>query len=260
MKNKPKIAFLGTRVATLVLPELKKVGIEVTKTIKSKEKEDLEKLVNEDWDLFIVAHYGKIIPKSILEIPKYGSLNIHPSLLPKYRGPSPVQSAILAGEEQTGVSIMLVDEKMDHGGIVGSERLGMRDWGHLKLEDELFRIGAQLLGELIPKWIDGEVKAKAQDHDKATYSKKFTNGDAFIKSETILGTASQDELSYAMRQVRALNPEPGTWALLNTKRGERRVRIHTAHIDNTKLIPEEITPEGKKTTSWRDFLNGNNII
>ena len=124
-------------------------------------------------DIFIVAAYGKIIPKAILDIPMHGTLNVHPSLLPKYRGASPVQSTILAGDKTTGVSIMLLDEKMDHGPIVASEEYDIIDESITaeKLEEDLACVGGELLAQIIPDWIAGKIKTKDQDHEKATYTK-----------------------------------------------------------------------------------------
>src|SRR3989344_5728434 len=122
---------------------------------------DLEKGIEEfkkmESDICIVAAYGKIIPKEYLEIPKYGFLNIHPSLLPKYRGPSPIQTAILNGEKETGVTIILMDEKADHGPILTNSKFKIQNSKSYKeLEKELAKLGAQLLVEILPKWINGE--------------------------------------------------------------------------------------------------------
>ena len=169
-------------------------------------------------ELGIVASYGKIIPKPVINLFSRGILNIHPSLLPKYRGPTPVQSAILNGDKMTGVSIMLLDEEMDHGPIIkqvtGYE---LQRVNYPKATEDLFRIGGQELVKIIPDWVEEKIEAVEQDHNQATYTKKFTVADAFIKPETItrhsvsIWTPSVQvrEVEYAMRQVRALNPELG---------------------------------------------------
>src|SRR3990167_542005 len=122
---------------------------------------------SEDFDLFIVASYGKIIPKSILEYPKFGALNVHPSLLPKFRGPSPIQSFILSGEEKTGVTIMLMDEQVDHGQILSQKEFGnkipaspagrsnlkSKNLNAKELEEKLAEMGGEMLVDVIPKWI-----------------------------------------------------------------------------------------------------------
>ena len=136
------------------------------------------KIKNLNPDLGIVASYGEIIPKDILDIPKYGFLNVHPSLLPKYRGPSPIQYAILNGDKETGVTIMLMDEKIDHGPILAQRELefSIYNFQFSKLHDELAQLGANLLVETIPKWIKGEIKAIPQDETRATYKNTEKRG------------------------------------------------------------------------------------
>ena len=132
-------------------------------------------------DLIICAAYGQIIPKEILEIPKFGCLNIHPSLLPKYRGPSPIQTAILNGDEETGATIILMDEKLDHGKIISSSKYQVASNIYYKeLEKELAKLSIKLLIETIPKWVNGEIKPKPQDESKATYTKIIKKEDGKI--------------------------------------------------------------------------------
>jgi len=217
-------------------------------------------------ELFIVAAYGKIIPKSNLVLPRYGSINVHPSLLPKYRGPTPIQSAILADETETGVTLMLLDEEIDHGPILSSikyqvsgppaGRAGIK--GYEEVEKDLAEIGGQLLAETIPGWLAGEIKAIPQEHNKATFTKKFGSVDAFIEPEIILGgetaklAVSPPKAILAYRKVLALNPEPGTWSELAGK----RVRITEAILQDDKLLPVKVTPAGKRQMSWEEFKRG----
>ena len=158
-------------------------------------KDAISKLKKENYDLGIVAAYGGIIPKEILEIPKYGTLNFHPSLLPRLRGASPIQTAILK-ENKTGITIMLVDEEMDHGPIVAQKEI--ISWGDnptkdkneilnmnlppkaSELEKILSKKGGQMLAETIPDWINGKIKARAQNHQNATFTKKITKDDGLI--------------------------------------------------------------------------------
>ena len=153
------------------------------------------------FDLLIVASYGKIIPKSILEIPKFGILNVHPSLLPKFRGPSPIQSFILSGEEKTGVTIMLMDEQVDHGPILVQQELEITNHkiqnpnksqiqnsenpklNAKELEEKLAELGGQMLVDAIPKWISGEIKPQEQDHTQATFTKKIGKEDGLVDLE-----------------------------------------------------------------------------
>ena len=140
-------------------------------------------------DLCIVASYGKILPKEILDIPEYKFINVHPSLLPKLRGPSPIQSAILSGEKETGVTIMLMNEKMDEGPILAQRKLefSIFNFQFSKLEEELAKLGGKLLVETIPKWINGKIKPQEQNHGEAAYTKKLKKGDGLIKSRRVSG-------------------------------------------------------------------------
>ena len=231
--KKIKIAFFGTpEVAVYVLDELEKFGIlpDIAITASNKPKgrkmiltpppakvwaekhgipvkqpekllDIADKLKDGGYNLFIVAAYGKIIPKKILDIPKHGILNVHPSLLPRLRGASPIQSAILE-EDKTGVTIMAIDEEMDHGPIVAQEEIEISDWPPKanELEEILARRGGQILAKIIPKWVAGEIKPVEQKHDKATYCKKITKQDGLIDLD--------EEAEMIKRKVCAFTPWP----------------------------------------------------
>src|SRR3989338_3818996 len=185
-------------------------------------------------DLFIVASYGKIIPKSILDIPKFGTLNVHPSLLPKFRGPSPIQSFILSGEEKTGVTIMLMDDKIDHGQILLQKEFEARSTKfeirnkfqiqnseNLKrnakqLEEKLAELGGQMLVDVIPKWIKGEIKAKEQDHSQATFTKKINKEDGLVDLE-------KDNPEIIYKKFLAFQSWPGVYYF--TKRDGKDMRV-----------------------------------
>ncbi|MBU2634871.1 methionyl-tRNA formyltransferase, partial [Patescibacteria group bacterium] len=199
----------------------------------------------------IVASYGKIIPKKILEIPKYGCLNVHPSLLPKYRGPSPIQTTILNGDKKTGVTIILMDEKIDHGPIISNSKFEIRNskltYGELNVK--LAKLGVKLLIETIPKWIRGEIKIKPQDHSKATYTKILKREDGKID-----WSKSAQEIE---RQVRAFNPWPGTFTFIKHKNKTLRIKVLEADISkDNKLIIKKLQPEGKKAMSFEEFKRG----
>ncbi|MBU3942897.1 methionyl-tRNA formyltransferase, partial [Patescibacteria group bacterium] len=151
-----KIAFLGVPdFGTYILEGLIKNGYEPIVL------DNHEKIKEINPDLTIVASYGKIIPENVLNIPKYGTINIHPSLLPKYRGASPIQTTILNGDKVTGISIMLMDKEMDHGGIVSSIKYKVLGKPTYKeLEKKLAEISIKELIEVLPRWIAGEIKAK----------------------------------------------------------------------------------------------------
>ncbi|MBI2012761.1 methionyl-tRNA formyltransferase, partial [Candidatus Curtissbacteria bacterium] len=132
-------------------------------------------ILNSQFDLAILVAYGKIIPKDILAIPKYGFINIHPSILPKYRGPSPIQSAILAGEKQTGVTIIKLDEEIDHGPILAQKKINITNHDtHAALVEKLGKLGDELLIETLPEYLDEKLKPKPQNHALATFTKKVT--------------------------------------------------------------------------------------
>ena len=190
-------------------------------------------------DVFIVAAYGKIIPKAILDIPRYGALNIHPSLLPRWRGPSPIQYAILHGDAETGVTIMQMDEEMDHGPIVAFVQHSMLDKEiYLSLHDTLARMGAELLVRTLPKWIAGGMVPTPQDESQATYSKILTREDGRIDWKK-----SAQEIE---RMTRALRPWPGTWTVWTRSGMPLRVRIEEA--DAIDALP----PKGGVGHIWQD--------
>ncbi|MBP9822345.1 MAG: methionyl-tRNA formyltransferase [Candidatus Pacebacteria bacterium] len=193
-------------------------------------------------DICVVAAYGKIIPEKYLEIPKH-FLNIHPSLLPKYRGPTPVQTAVLNGDETTGVSIMQVDKDVDHGPIFKQTETPIEpDETYSLLHDRLAEEGAQLLVEVI-KNIE-TIKPEAQDDTQATFTKIFERPDGRID-----WTRSAGEIH---NQIRALNPEPGTWTMWN----EKIINIKKAERIEGKLTLSIIQLEGKKETTLSEFLHG----
>ncbi len=203
-------------------------------------------LENTEWDFFVVAAYAKILPKVILDIPRKGILNVHPSLLPKFRGPSPVLSAVLADERATGVSIMLLEEKMDTGPVLAQASIEIEkdDWpmrGSV-LEDLLFTEGGNLLAETIPQWMEGKVTPEVQDESKATYTRKFSDEDAKVG---LGGDAYQNLL-----KIRTFDKNPRAYFL---DKNEKRVIVTDARIENGKLILLRVTPEGKKEMDFSVF-------
>jgi len=224
-----------------------KISIEQPEKIKNSKI----KIQNLEPDLIITAAYGQIIPKEILKIPKYGCLNIHPSLLPKYRGPSPIQAAILNGDKETGVTIMLMDEKMDHGPILNQRELefSILNFQFSKLHDRLADLGAKLLLETIPDWINGKIKPQTQDEKKATYTKIIKKEDGEINWKK---PAQEIE-----RQIRAFNSWPGAFTFIQKKGKKIRIKICQAELSkDNKLIIKKLQPEGKKPMSFEEFKKG----
>lgn len=197
--------------------------------------------------LFIVASYGKIIPKSVLEIPRGGTLNVHPSLLPKYRGPSPIQSAVLSGDEETGVTIMLLDEQMDHGPILARSEFSNKMPTATELSEKLAAEGGKLLAETIPKWLAGEIKPTPQDHSKATYTKKITKEDGLIDLD---GGQRQNFLKF-----QAFAGWPGAYFFVSLSNGKKiRVAIKKADFENGIFKIRSVVPENKKEMPYEIFL------
>lgn len=193
-------------------------------------------------DFALVAAYAKILPKEILAIPRLGIIGVHPSLLPKYRGSSPIQQAILDGEEKTGVTLYLLDEKMDHGSIIAKSEINIHKKDTFpSLRDKLAELGADLLIETLPRFINGKITPLPQDESQATYTKKFTTEDAYIDLD-------KDEGQIIERKVHALNPGPGTWTMQNGK----RVKILEVKLIDGKLKLKKIQVEGKKPELLKD--------
>lgn len=203
-------------------------------------------------ELGVCAAYGKIIPLKVINFFKFGILNIHPSLLPKYRGASPISEAIKNGDTETGVTIIKMDEKMDHGGVVTSfkEEISPNDTTE-SLRERLFERSADVLIQLIPAYISGKVKPKEQKHDEATFTKVLVRKDGLID----LKEKTPQE---AERFIRAMNPWPGVWTYikLSPKESQKRLKILEAHIEEGKIILDKVQLEGKNEVSWKQFKEG----
>jgi methionyl-tRNA formyltransferase len=224
-------------------------GIDVITPATLKDEQLVAELSNTDWDVFAVAAYAKLIPTNILEIPRRGALNVHPSLLPKFRGPSPALSAILENERSTGVTIMEMNEKMDAGAIVAQAKVELEDgaWppkGAL-FEDLLATEGGSLLAEVLPEWIKGTITPEPQDESKATFTRKFTDEDAKIDLE--------GDPQTQLCKIRAFDHGPRAYYMVEGK----RVIITDAEVADGALKILKVIPEGKKEMSFEDFARGN---
>ena len=205
------------------------------------------KLSTFNFQLAVVASYGKILPKEILEISEHSALNVHPSLLPRHRGASPVVGTILSGDRQTGVTIMLMDEKMDHGPILSQETIQLDgDEKASTLEKILAGLGGELLVKTIPSWIHGELQAQEQDHNKATFTNKIKKEDGLINLD--------DDPELNWRKFRAYDVWPGTY-FFATKGGKKiRVIIKDAKLEDKEFKIKKVLPEGRKEMNYEDFL------
>lgn len=197
-------------------------------------------------DIFIVAAYAKIIPQSVLAIPRRGTIGVHPSLLPRYRGASPIQSAILGGATESGTTLYLMDEKMDHGPILAQAKVPLDSMttDYPSLEATLAELGANLLVDLLAKMDKGDVPAAAQDETRATYTKKFATDDGRV-DERDLARAEAGDANVAaaiVRKINALTPEPGAWAV----RGGKRIKLLKAAVSGGRLALLVTQSEGEK--------------
>lgn len=155
-------------------------------------------------DLAVVAAYGLIIPRKFLDVPRFGFVNIHPSLLPKYRGASPIQAVLLSGDKETGVTVMKMDEKMDHGPLLAQKKTKLSGAEtYEELGTRLFDLGAELLTEILPRYLSGEIVPLEQDHAKATVTRLIKKQDGKIDWRF---PAERIE-----RMVRAYMPWPGAY-------------------------------------------------
>jgi methionyl-tRNA formyltransferase len=190
--------------------------------------------------LGILASFGAIIPQDIINVFPHGIWNIHPSLLPKYKGPSPIQYTILSGEAETGVTIISLDEQVDHGPILAQEQyplIGTET--SQELLDTLFTKGAHLIEELLQK---DQVESTPQDHNKETWSEKITKDSGYIDMEN---PPSPEQLD---KMIRAYHPWPGVWTKWTRENGNIKI---------VKLLPNNyIQVEGKKPMTHKDFING----
>lgn len=247
-------------------------------------------------DVFIVASYGKIIPERILNIPTHGALNIHPSLLPKYRGASPIQYTILSDDKELGVVVIKMDKEMDHGPIVAEKILDQKEivklassgtdrqisWplSYDNMEKTLAKIGADLIADVLPKYLKGKIEPKEQNHALATFTKKIEKEDGLIVPKNISPKNSEvdarNDSDEAFSSIEDLSSElsgengyknflkfqafsgwPSVYFFINKLGQNIRVRIKEAVWNESENIMKimKITPEGKKDMGWKDFQN-----
>ncbi|KKR87940.1 MAG: Methionyl-tRNA formyltransferase [Candidatus Curtissbacteria bacterium GW2011_GWA1_41_11] len=258
-----KIVFLGTpRLAQIVLENLiesdfkpqliitgedKKVGrgqnksstpVKLTAQKNGMAVGHLLSEVSKNFDLAILVAFGHIIPKDILDKPRFGFINVHPSLLPKYRGPSPIQSAILKGEIKTGVTIIKLDQEVDHGPILNQREIEIeKEDTHESLIEKTGAIGSNLLLVTLPDYLSGKTKPKEQNNEDATFTEKITKADGQIDLQN---PPSKQKLE---RMINAFYPWPTVWTKIDSK--------------IIKFLPKQmIQIEGKRPIPISDLNNG----
>ncbi len=274
MKHLKIIFFGGSKYSNFYLDALKKKFDNVHSFSKLPPEEEL-KIINSD--LGVIAYFGEIVPKNILEIPRLGFINVHYSLLPRWRGAAPIQYALLAGDKEIGVTILVATPKVDAGPILAIKKIPISpDDTYLLLEEKLIAIGSELLLETIPKYLNGKIIPQTQNESWATYAKKFNKEDGEIDW--------QRDAVYIEAMVRALNPWPGVYTNLQFSTHNFQLKIKKAKIikPSADLNPGEffeindgfpaiqcgngaiklliVQPEGKKDMSGSDFLRGHRSI
>ncbi|KKQ60143.1 MAG: Methionyl-tRNA formyltransferase [Parcubacteria group bacterium GW2011_GWC1_38_22] len=236
--------------------------------------EAVEQLKQLKPDLVVVAAYGKIIPEAALNIPGFGCINVHVSILPKYRGPSPIQNALLNGEKETGITIMLMDEGVDTGDILAQEIVFIDNNDNTKtLTEKLSSIGTKLLLDTIPLWIGQKIEPKTQNHEHATFCELIEREDG-----RIYWTNSAEEIH---NRFRALTPWPGIFTYWKNSSSIIRIKLINIRLQKTNplekhqegeifeigddigvqtangvIILKELQKEGKKAIDAKSFTNG----
>ncbi len=255
----------------IVKKTAEKYQIPVYQLKSLKNDEAKEKTLSLKPDLFIVAGYGIILPKNILEIPILGALNIHPSLLPKYRGASPIQNAILNKESETGVTIMLMDEEIDHGPIITQKKITLKEENYQELEKKLAYLGVDLLIKILPNWLTKKIVPIPQKHRDATFTKQIKKEDGKINWHQSAGQIKQMFKAYQL------------WPGVYTYFGEKIIKIIDLEVlekshqekpgkvflidknlaiacGKNLIILKKIQLEGKKPLDSKSFLNGHQKI
>ena len=228
------------------------------------DNETINVLKEMDPDLIIVMAYGKILPKDILELPKHGCINIHVSILPRWRGAAPIEHSLINGDKETGISIIKLIEKLDSGPIIVQKKLIIpENCNKLQLTDNLNKIGTKLLVNTIPLILNDEISLKIQDEKNATYANKITS-----KNRKINFNNSMRDI---LNQVKAHSPKPGAWFFLNkeriklidAKKGTGKGKISTVlnnkfeiACNDGSIEPLILQREGKNIVTKDEFLRG----
>jgi len=244
------------------------LGLPVYQPESLRSPESRKRLERVPADLYVVAAYGEILPKAILRLPQRGAVNVHPSLLPKYRGASPVQAVILNGDEETGITVIEMTARMDAGPILAQYRVPVlpRETAG-ELSARLAALAAEQLPDLLDRYVRGEIVPIPQDEAQASYTRPLTKADARID-----WSRPAEEIE---RLVRAMQPWPRAWTMVDGRRlvvlcldissQEQKLAPGQIRIDPTRLLVGtgthpviliEVIPEGRKPTSGIDWWRG----
>ena len=224
----------------------------------------IEQINSLDPDIIIVVAYGIILPSQLLDIPKFGCINIHVSLLPRWRGAAPIEHAMLAGDVKTGISVIKISPKLDAGDILHQESLNISaDMYSDELTVALTNLGKQTMLRVLPKIFENKTLSKKQDLNKVTYAKKFTSVDRKINFNN-----STNEV---YNHIRAHGPKPGSWfvyrgerikilrAVKKKDRGQQSTILNNKFMlacSDGSILPTLIQREGKKAVEVKDFIQG----
>ena len=230
----------------------------------SRDGKAIEQINSLDPDIIIVVAYGIILPSQLLDIPKFGCINIHVSLLPRWRGAAPIEHAMLAGDEKTGISVIKISPKLDAGDILHQESLNISaDMYSDELTVALTNLGKQTMLRVLPKIFENKTLSKKQDLNKVTYAKKFKSVDRKINF-----TNSTNEV---YNHIRAHGPKPGSWfvyrgerikilrAVKKKDRGQQSTILNNKFMlacSDGSILPTLIQREGKKAVEVKDFIQG----
>lgn len=242
------------RKQTITPPPVKVWGeahnIPVFQPTSLKNKEDLAFLTETDWDFFVVFAYGKIMPEWLLSLPKYGTINAHPSLLPKLRGASPIRSTLLTDLSACGVTIMQMDKELDHGPILYQQSVYLPEPIPGK---ELDRIASLICGDLLVhvmrELVAGNITPTEQDHSQATFCTKITKDMAELHLDPRNLPQGESALE-CYRKICAFDGWPETFFMHEGK----RFKIKSAHLEDEALVIDRIVPEGKNETDFSNYF------
>lgn len=214
----------------------------------------------ENVELCLVYAYSKIIPEELLKVPRLGFWNIHPSLLPKHRGTSPMAQPLLQGEKKTGVSLMLMDKEMDHGPILAQATFDISDtMNRQDLEKKLTELGYKLFKNTVSN--SGSLHPHYQDHSKATYTNKLKKDDGFVSFQQLKEAIEGKEPAHLINLFRALYPWPGIWTKVIINTQERRLKITDVDLTTRNyFIIKRIQLEGKNEVDFQTFNAAYNIF
>lgn len=254
--------------------EAEKHNLKVVQPEKIRLEQDLQPVLDLEPDLIVTAAFGQILPKRLLDYPKYGCINVHASLLPEYRGGAPIHQAIIDGKEETGITIMYMVEKLDAGDILTQERIEIEENDHVgTLHDKLSVVGAELLSKTIPDLVKGKLKPITQDEDKATFAPNIR------RDKEKINWSNSGNAIY--NQVRGLHPWPVAYTVIEneplkvwwTDKVEKTIESEPGVVvsieedgfivstgDDTFIKIVDLQPSGKKRMSAEQYLRGSGSI